>query len=347
MKIIFFCQNPYALAINKPIHDAAIERNYEVLWYIPKNVESHLNFDVEYTSSMKVLFDFNSDAIVAPGNEVPHYLRGVKTQIFHGLAGEKKGHFHIRNYFDLYLTQGPYFTSGFNKLKKKNNDFDVVETGWSKLDTLYLANTEKQRASDLKNKYNVDHIILYAPTFSPSLTSAKKSFNDIFSVADDKKNLLVIKFHDLMDVEVKQQYLEKSKSYDNVIVSKEKSIIPALVYSDLMISDTSSAVYEFLILDKPVITINTRTKSPKWLDLEDSSNINNLILETFNLDTYSKQRQEIINDYHPYSDGKSSERILDEIENWITKNGVPTKRKLSFLRRRKINKLFGKCPNQT
>ncbi|MCK5906609.1 MAG: CDP-glycerol glycerophosphotransferase family protein [Flavobacteriales bacterium] len=342
MRIILFCQNPYALAINKPINDVAVERNYDVLWYIPENVEKHLSFDVRHTDSMKELFDFNPEAIIAPGNEVPHYLPGVKTQIFHGLAGEKKGHFHIRNYFDLYLTQGPYFTRGFDKLRRKHKNFDVVETGWPKLDTLYVANHDKRRANEMLAEYNVNRIILYAPTFSPSLTSAKKSIDDIFAIADDKKSLLVIKFHDLMDQGVKNQYIEKSKTYDNVIVSEEKSIIPALVYSDLMISDTSSAVYEFLILDKPVITINTRTEAPRWLDLKSSENLNHHIIETFKLDSYNKQRQEIIAEYHPYSDGKSSERVLDEIQNWITKNGVPSKRKLSFLRRRKINKLFGK-----
>ena len=342
MRIILFCQNPYALAINKPIHDVAIESNYEVLWYIPENVENHLNFDVDYTSSMKELFEYNSDAIIAPGNEVPHYLPGVKVQIFHGLAGEKKGHFHIRNYFDLYLTQGPYFTRGFEKLKQKHKDFDVVQTGWPKLDTLYVANHDKRRANEMLAEYNVNKIILYAPTFSPSLTSAKKSFDDIFAIAEDRKSLLVIKFHDLMDAGVKNQYIEKSKAYDNVIVSEEKSIIPALVYSDLMISDTSSAVYEFLILDKPVITINTRTEAPRWLDLKTSVDLGKHIRDTFRLDSYCKQRQEIIEEYHPYSDGKSSERVLDEIQSWITENGIPSKRKLSFLSRRKINKIFGK-----
>jgi hypothetical protein len=72
-----------------------------------------------------------------PANEVPHYLRGVKVQVFHGLAGEKTGHFRIRNYFDLYLTQGPYFTKEFLKFEKKYKNFEVKETGWCKLDSLY------------------------------------------------------------------------------------------------------------------------------------------------------------------------------------------------------------------
>ncbi|MEN8138613.1 MAG: CDP-glycerol glycerophosphotransferase family protein [Bacteroidota bacterium] len=342
MKVIFFCQNPYALSINKPIYDVAVKRNYETLWYIPDNVKAFLDFEVTSTDSMKVLSDFDADAIIAPGNEVPHFLQGVKVQIFHGLAGEKKGHFHIRHYFDLYLTQGPYFTRGFEKLKKKHRDFDVIETGWSKLDTLYLANKYKSRKSDLLKKYKAENIILYAPTFSPSLTSAKNSFDDIFSIAEEKNNLLIIKFHDLMNKEVKNLYIEKAKEYENIIISEEKSIIPSLVDSDIMISDTSSAVYEFLILDKPVITINTRTKSPKWLNISNSRNLTNQIKETLSEDPFKKQRQEIIAEYHPYTDGKSSQRMLDQIENWVKINGVPAKRKLSFLRRRKINKLFGK-----
>lgn len=342
MKVIFFCQNPYALSINKPIYDIALTRNYDNLWYIPENVKEHLKFDVNFTNSMQELNNFEADAIISPGNEVPHYLKGAKVQIFHGLAGEKKGHFHIRHYFDLYLTQGPYFTREFEKFKKKHQNFDVIETGWSKLDTLYIANQQKSRKEELLLKYNAENIILYAPTFSPSLTSAKKSIDDIFAIANNKKILLVIKFHDLMNIEVKNSYALKAKDYNNIIISEEKSIIPALVYSDIMISDTSSAVYEFLILDKPVITINTRTKSPKWLNIKESTNLSNQINDTLKNDSFKNKRAEIIAEYHPYTDGKSSDRMLDEINKWIEINGIPTKRKLSFLRRRKINKLFGK-----
>ena len=55
-------------------------------------------------------------------------------QRFATFIDEKKGHFRIRKYFDLYLTQGPFFTKKFNELKKKFKNFEVVETGWPKLD---------------------------------------------------------------------------------------------------------------------------------------------------------------------------------------------------------------------
>jgi len=342
MKIIFFCENPYALSINKPIHDVAVKRNFEALWYIPENVLEFLNFKVNHTKSIKDLKDFKADAIIVPGNVVPHYLRGLKVQIFHGFAGEKKGHFRIRQYFDLYLTQGPYFTRRFKELSKKHKDFDVIETGWSKLDPLYELNKDKTERERLLIEYSCKNIILYAPTFSPKLTSAGKYIDEIFTLANDRNNLLVVKFHDLMNRDVAEKYKKRAKNFPNVLISEEKSILPALVYSDVMISDTSSVVYEFMILDKPVITINTRSKNPQWQNINSAKNLDVLVKESLLNDKYSRQRRDIISEYHPYNDGNSSERMLDEIESYLKKNGVPEYRKLNLYRRWKINNKFGK-----
>jgi len=174
MKVILFCQNAYAFGIMAPIRDLLNTSSHEYIWYIPKKLLDVFPFKKEnFTTSILDLQLFQSDVIFVPGNEVPYYLRGLKVQIFHGLAGEKKGHFHIRHYFDLYLTQGPYFTEKFNELREKYNDFDVIETGWPKLDVYgkYL-NTYEIEKQDILKTYHTDKIVLYAPTFSPSLTSA-------------------------------------------------------------------------------------------------------------------------------------------------------------------------------
>ncbi|MFW2377892.1 MAG: CDP-glycerol--glycerophosphate glycerophosphotransferase, partial [Cellulophaga baltica] len=140
MKTILFCQNAYAFGILAPIRDVLQKENHEYIWFIAPKLLDTFPFKKEnFTTSILDLQFFESDAIFAPGNEVPYYLRGVKVQIFHGLAGEKKGHFRIRNYFDLYLTQGPYFTEKFNRFKAQHQDFDVVETGWPKLDIYHTA----------------------------------------------------------------------------------------------------------------------------------------------------------------------------------------------------------------
>jgi len=342
MKVILFCQNAYAFEIMKPIKQVLKERGHDYIWFITPKLSTLFPFtDEPVTQSIAELGAFKSDAIIAPGNEVPHYLRGLKVQIFHGLAGEKKGHFHIRHYFDLYLTQGPYFTKGFNKLKARFKNFDVIETGWSKLD-LYAQNKEEIRASkeDLLKKHNAKHVLLYAPTFSPSLTSAEVLEPEIEKLAKQGDYVINIKFHDLMDAKFIKVYKNLAAKYDTVYFKEGRDIISQFLAADLLISDTSSVIYEFLLLDKPVITFGNINENIQWDNLTEKNKLEEAVAENLTSDPFSEKRAKVIAEYHPYNDGKSSERMVQEIEQYIEKHGVPEKRKLSLFRKYKINKIF-------
>jgi CDP-ribitol ribitolphosphotransferase len=347
MKGVLFCANPYAFGILEPLWQELESRKFETLWFVPERMVNAFPFrdQVKFTSNIKSVYDFKSDAIFVPGNEVPHYLHGVKVQVFHGLAGEKRGHFRIRHYFDLYLTQGPYFTRGFQALIKNEPSIEVHETGWCKLDGLfkhypqYLA--EKQ---SLLNQYERTKVVLYAPTFSPRLTSTVTAFRDVFTVADDPHVLLLIKFHDLMNKVVMAQYASEAAKRKNVIIMEDRNIIKAMIMSDLMISDTSSAVYEFLLLNKPVVTINSTSENIHWCDLAHSSKLKEAVQKELAEDSFRTVRQKTIDLYHPYNDGLSSKRMVDAVENYIARNGVPSRRQLNFYRRWKVNRLFGREP---
>lgn len=347
MKAILFCINPYAFGILKPLHDELSKRGAEVLWYIPDKLLSGFPFksEAKVTSSIKDLYQFKSDAIFVPGNEVPHYLRGVKVQVFHGLAGEKKGHFRIRRYFDLYLTQGPYFTNRFKELALKHKDFEVVETGWCKLDTLYQ-NHEKYRTERNKilSEHGKKHLVLFAPTFSPSLTCTVKAKDEIFKLADTEDISLLIKFHDLMNPSVVQEYKELADKRPNVIIATERNILKHMIMSDFMISDTSSVVYEFILLNKPVITINSHSENINWCNIPDHHSLLGTFKTELTEDNFKEARQQTISQYHPYTDGKSSARMVSAVEDYIKRNGVPEKREINIYRRYKMNKMFGKKP---
>ncbi len=343
MRVILFCVNPYAFEILYPLHKAGIQRNCEIIWFIPNNILPAFKYknEVNYSGSIDNLVDFRSDVLFVPGNEVPHYLRGVKTQVFHGLAGEKKGHFRVRHYFDLYLTQGPYFTDKFRSLSKKYKNFEVIETGWSKLDTLFEKRPGlKKQKQQILDESGCKQIVLYAPTFSPSLTSAKILKQEIQHLAEKENIFLRIKFHDLMNRSIVLEYEEYFKQTANVEIIKESDIIDHLIISDIMISDTSSVVYEFTLLNKPVITFNSRSGNIAWPDITDPK----ILLPTFHAvvksDPHSAERESIIHQYHPYTDGKSSERMYDAVEQYIAEHGVPEKRKLSPYRRYTINAYF-------
>ncbi len=342
MKAILFCNLPYAFSILKPLANELTKRKFKYIWYIPNNLLNIFEYkDSLYTSSIKELEKFNSDMIFVPGNDVPWYLRGVKVQIFHGLAGEKKGHFRIRDYFDLYLTQGPYFTNKFQKLAKKHNNFKVVETGWCKLDKLYEKDTDFQKQREnLLSTSKSEKIILYAPTFSPSLTSAKELLEGICSISKDKKYLVVVKFHDKMDNDLQNLYRQQQN--EKLIILNDKDITNALKYSDLLISDTSSVVYEFLLLNKPVITLNTHSSNIVWENIKNPDELKQTVdTILFQNDNFKNKREKIIKLYHPYSDGKSSQRVIDAVLEYIQKYQVPTKRSVPLLRKIKMIKKYG------
>ena len=344
MKTILFCMNPYSFGILEPVMQVLKEKKYEFIWFVRTAILEKFPYqDQRFTSKIEDLVRFNSDAIFVPGNEVPHYLRGVKTQVFHGLAGEKKGHFRIRNYFDLYLTQGPYFTRRFSKAASKHRDFSVVETGWPKLD-VYGKELHKYDSDKLilLKKSKAKKIILYAPTFSPSLTSASHLFTQIEKLAKSKEYLILIKFHDLMAADLIDSYKKLSMSFENVLFIEERNIIKYLLISDLMISDTSSVVYEFLLLDKPVITFKNNSLAVKWDNQLLFKGLVNRVAENLLEDPFKQERLNILKEYHPYTDGNSAKRMVDAVEKYIKTNGVPEKRQISWFRRYKINKIFSK-----
>ena len=346
MKFILFCQNPYAFGILEPIMEVLKERNHDYLWFLTTNLEDSFPFkDEPHTFHLEKLSSYKGDAIFCPGNEVPHYIRGVKTQIFHGLAGEKKGHFKIRHYFDLYLTQGPFFTRRFNRKKRRHRNFEVVETGWPKLD-IYGKDRNKYNSDKtvLLEKHKASKMILYAPTFSPSLTSGPFLLKELERLAQKKDYLILLKFHDLMSREWINHYRKLEAENKNVIVGEEPNVVKFLLMADLLISDTSSVVYEFLLLDKPVITFRNNSENILWSNIRDASQMQQTVEKNLQHDPFQEERKEIISSYHPYSDGQSAGRMVDAVEHYIAEHGVPERRRLPFLRRKKMNRMFRRNP---
>lgn len=345
MRTVLFCQNPYAFGIMAPLRDALRRGGHEYIWFLTGNLLKSFPYKEDpFTSRILELQHYLPDAIFVPGNEVPHYLQGVKVQIFHGLAGEKKGHFRIRHYFDLYLTQGPYFTERFMALREKHQDFEVVQTGWPKLDILWDATLRarcEQHRAQLLEQAGAGTLLLYAPTFSPSLTSAPYLLDEIRDLAEDPKYLIQIKFHDLMDPGVVAQYEGLATKHPRVEVVRDSNIVQYLLAADLLISDTSSVIYEFLLLDKPVVSYRSIAERIQWENAANYRNLRALVETNLQDDPFSRQRAEIKAAFHPYEDGQSASRMLQATEAYLSTHGVPEGRRLSPYRRTKIRWLFG------
>ncbi len=349
MRIVLFCENLYSLSILRPIDSQArAGSGNTVLWYMHSaNIpQDQIPEDINWTYSMQETYDFSPEAIFVPGNIVPYYLPGVKIQIFHGYAAEKKGHYVMRKYFDLYLTQGPLYTAGFEALALKHGDFEVVQTGWSKRD-LFASGSDNYSAErdSLKAKYGKENIVLYAPTFSPKLTSLTSIKSELQDLIEQRNVLLVIKLHPLTSALLVEEYEQfAAENSQSVIFERGGDGLQRYLFlADIMISDTSSVVYEFILMGKPVITLNSIALEIYWHNITQPEQL----LPTFDEvsrgelgsnEIYTKAREML----DPYTDGLSSQRMLDAAADYIKRHGVPRLRKVNLWRRYTSVKRFGK-----
>lgn len=334
---LFYISKIYSTPIIKPIVSELTKRNLKYSFYVSDKVKEH--FPEEWNSglilnSIKETKQFNPDFVLTPGNFVDFRIPGVKVQLFHGLGIEKEAHFKIRHFFDIFLTSGPYVTERFNRLKKENNNyFDVIETGWPKIDyilnyTLDITKLNFDLPKDAK-------VLLYAPTFSRSMQSATDLLDVIPSTIKENEFWL-LKFHELMPNAIISEFEQKLPK-NAKIVGKKVDITALLHISDIMISDTSSVIYEFMALKKPVITYKTMAREEKGINIFSGKELRPAIDKLIESPTFLEENNDTqLSEINPYLDGKISERIVDKLVNVNTQNFPKKYKPLNFFRKWQI-----------
>jgi len=346
LKWLFFVTKPYSFSILEPIQNAITESDYGIVKWFSASSATNYSCPGDQLKSNEEVSDYNPDAVIVPGNIVPHFWPGLKVQIFHGLDEEVKGFYNITGFFDLYCTTGPVMTGKFSTLAKNKKHFLVRETGWPKLDPIY---NNKWSFGDQKDQLISQYelspglpIILYAPTFPSKYTSAPDLLGSIRQLQKHDYNW-IIKFHSLMDESIKEKY--KKLDSNNFRIVDELNILPIMAGSDIMITDTSSVAYEFLHFDRPLITYQAIARREKGIDIQDPSELSSAIERSLNnLDEFSGNRETCLKDIHPYSDGNSSNRVLKGIAE-ILADGLQNDLKQkpqNIIRKYQIRKIIAK-----
>lgn len=331
---LLFVTQEYSFAILRPLQEAIRQRGDRAAWFIASpGLFHHLRDEEIHLKQPDEVVEFNPRAVFVPGNWVPHTFPGVKVEVFHGFGIEKKGHFKIRGFFDLYCTHGPATTEPFNQLQNKYRFFRVTETGWPKIDPL-LKNRKAIRSHQ--------KTILYAPTFSPSLTSTRDLLPAIRSLRDSKPWKWIIKFHPKMDHQIIQAYCELEN--ENLHVSQQSDITELMRQADVMVSDTSSVVAEFLVLDKPVITYRNRDPGEHTHNIDATEKLGDAVEQAFDQpNKLLSGSRKFIAQMHPWNDGNSSQRVLDATEDFISTGRQGLRRKpLNLWRKFQVNKRLRK-----
>ncbi len=337
-KYLFFISQDYSFPVLRPLQDAIIGRGDEVTWFMYGH-EIHKEYILENEStlsSVEEIIEYQPDAVFVPGNVVPSFIPGLKVEVFHGLPSSKAKkngqlyHYIIRGMFDLYCTQGASSTKIFSQLAKKYGYFNTIETGWGKLDPLFSDSIPKEK--------NTTKNIFFASTFSPRFSKAKALYPYILKMMKTHDYHWYITLHPKMDKEIVLLY--QSIDLKNVTFVDSTEVIPYMKKCDIMLCDTSSIMYEFLTQHKPVVTFQTEKELPYLINVTQIELLEETLINTMkHKDAYQDIIHEGIQEIHPYTDGKSSQRVLNAVEQMLNDTVMPKKKKpLNFIRNLKLRK---------
>jgi CDP-glycerol glycerophosphotransferase (TagB/SpsB family) len=187
------------------------------------------------------------------GNDNPYQgrVRGRTALLYHGI-GVKRIYYspHLMN-VDLRFVEGPYRKQA---LAKRFPDARLEAIGFPKLDP--LLNGSAIGFNDTISRFPASRpTLLYTPTFFPSSIGYLPA--DFPAWFEDCN--LVIKPHQLSlthsSYRHQRERFRQWEKFPNVFVADAAypSLVPFMADADLLISEASSALFEFAALDRPVV----------------------------------------------------------------------------------------------
>lgn len=333
-RYLLYGSERYALAILRPLQEAIRARGAETAWFFDGPGAEDL-IEGERLLSVSEARAWKPLAVLTPGNHLPHFIPGVKVEVFHGFDAGKPRHIYIRGFFDLYCTTGPRDTVQFQKLADELGHFAVTETGWPKLDPFMREIAGALRA------VRQPPVILYHSTFSPSWSAAEILYEEVKRLSRNGRWRWIVTFHPKMNPETRVRYQALQNEY--LTFAENDNILELFPQVDMMCSDTSSALNEFLLTGKPVVTFKNRRPGPQLIDIDDPAQFEPAIERAL---ARPPELIQAIRDYadaiHPCRDGRSSERVLDAIDAFIARGARNRRPKpLNLWRKLKLRRRIG------
>ena len=209
-----------------------------------------------------------------------------------------------------------------------------VITGYPRNDNLLLAPYNENMES-LKDKYVGCKFIIYMPTHRNFGKEGNKHINieelkRVDKLLCEKKIVMVYKPH----IHELKNFVEYENDFSNIILAKDQSVwgdvYSYLHYFDLLISDYSSILTDFMCTGKPVVLfpydiddyINGDAGlneyfwripgGPMGYTWDEVLEHTEALLEN---DTWREEREKCRQEYHYYNDGKNCERVYQMVKN--------------------------------
>jgi len=177
----------------------------------------------------------------------------LAVMVYHGI-GLKQSYY---NDFDQRIDiRSVESEARYNELEEQGHS-NLALTGYTKLDPLF--SNDDQEKNNTKEKLGINNnlpTLLYAPTFYP--TSFDNLARELEFISSEFN--VIIKLHNFSWFQSRYSYqIDLAKDTvsqsENVYLLDNSvyNIVPYYKISDLLISDISSTIFEFLPLDRPII----------------------------------------------------------------------------------------------
>ena len=359
LKVLFENHHLYYLPNFIPIIDIMNKRNqYDIYASIPammpkdeKNIFTNalkrLNIKIIISENenkrVKIIKDKKFDIIIV-GNvgQLNNIVNDdtLAVMVYHGIGLKQSYYNDIDSRIDLRSVE-----SKTRMLELKDHGHqNLVLTGFTKCDP--LVKSENILDFDSMGLKGNQKTVLYAPSFYPS--SLDQLLPSLGSISYETN--LIVKLHNFSWHQKKYIYqsksiIELSKKFENIylVPPEEFNIIPFYTISDMLVSDISSTIFEYLYLNRPIIMADCfklRTKHQifnkrflKKIDIErmesvdftlrlsDPENFPSLVYHglEYPLDL-EKERLSAQIEYLHRVDGQASVRLVDAIEKKIIDN---------------------------
>jgi len=305
----------YALGMLRPLQAAIRARGDEAAWFFDGDGAEELEPGEPLLRSVPEVMAWNACAILTPSIRLPHFFPGVKVQVFHGFDAGKPRHVYDRGFFDLYCTTGPRDTRAFEALASRLGHFAVRETGWPKLDPFLAA-----LGPGPPPPVRTPPVVLYHSTFSPSWSAADTLYETVRRLSRTGRWRWIVSLHPKSNPATVAKY--RALESEHLHFADPDNILELFPQVDVMASDTSSALSEFLLTYKPVVTFRNQRPGPQLIDIDDPDGFEAALERALQRPPeLMRAIREYADEIHPWRDGRSSERVLDALDDFMA-NGL-------------------------
>lgn len=248
----------------KPIHQRLKHDERIELWFTAnhkvKELYRAIGLEDEKIIYKTLSYFRHYDMCICPSFFYERRNADIRVQVFHGVSLKNRAVHKKALAYDKLFLAGEYMKGKFVEtwgLVEDDPRFEIV--GMPKVDPMVNGSLDRE---EIKKGLGIDNhlpTVIYAPT-RPSITSSSLQMvgeQIINTIAEMEVNFL-IKLHD----RAYKQWRRKSEDWkqkltrferSNVRLIEDYDIIPYLFISDLLVSDISSVINEFCLVDRPIV----------------------------------------------------------------------------------------------